>query len=233
MRLRGLVNPARPIVPAFAPLLDSGGTTKGDAARMVKAALWGAGLLALVAAAGSARADDIADKIDAARQANGRGDTLKTLAALQAAEASLAAKLVEQFARVMPPAPNGWDASAPESEPLDAVGGGLTVTRGYQNNDAVLSATLTVDNPSVANSAALFQPGPGTAEPGFAWRAVKVGAETAMLRFDSANGEGEIVLVIQSRAALQIEGSNIASEQILTDAAQGWNLALLHKLLGV
>jgi hypothetical protein len=197
---------------------------------MAKAAVLGAILLAAIAT--PVFADDVADKIDLARAANAKGDSLRALAALQTAEAAIAARLVDQFARVMPPAPAGWEATAPESEPLDAVGGGLTVTRGYQKGDSVLNATLTIDNPSVANSAALFQAAPSSGEGGTAWRAVKVGAETAMLRFDPSSGEGEIVLMVQMRAALQIEGSDIPSDQALTAAAQGWNLTLLKKLLG-
>jgi len=197
---------------------------------MSKAAVLAAILLAAIAT--PVFADDVADKIELARTANSKGDSLRALAALQTAEAAIAARLVDQFARVMPPAPAGWEATAPESEPLDAVGGGLTVTRGYQKGDSVMNATLTIDNPSVANSAALFQAGPSSGEGGTAWRAVKVGPETAMLRFDPSSGEGEIVLVVQMRAALQIEGSDIPSDQALAAVAQGWNLTLLKKLLG-
>jgi hypothetical protein len=199
---------------------------------MSKRGLWGAALVAAALIAAPAAADDVSDKLDMARAAYGKGDALRALAALQSAEGALAAKLVELFSRVMPPALDGWEATAPETEPLDSVGGGLTVTRGYQKGDSVLNATLTIDNPSVANSVSLFQSGLATGDGGGAWRAVKVGSETAMLRFDRANGEGEIVMVVQTRAALQIEGSDIPSEQTLTDLAQGWNLAALKKLIG-
>lgn len=179
-----------------------------------------------------AHADEVSDKLDAARAAYGKSDALRALEALQAIEGTLTAKLVEQFAHVLPQPLPGWEAAAPESQQLDAVGGGLTVTRGYQKGDAALNASLIVDNPSVANTVALFQTtaGPPAGEVG--WKAVKVGSEDAMIRFDPANREGEIVLAIQNRAALQIEGSEIGAEQILTDAAQQWNFALLKKLLG-
>jgi hypothetical protein len=188
------------------------------------------GLASLLAI--SAQADDISDKLDAARTAYGKSDSLRTLEALQSLEGTLTTKLVEQFAKTMPQPPSGWEASPPESQPLDAVGGGLTVTRAYQKGDAALNATLIVDNPSVANTVALIQ-SPGAPPAGeVGWKGVKIGTDDAMVRFDPANREGEIMLAIQNRAALQIEGSEIASEQILTEAAQGWNLALLKKLLG-
>ena len=203
---------------------------------MPKAALWGAALVAALVAASiadaPARADEVSDKIDAARGANNHGDMMRTLASLQSAEAAVAARLVEQMGHVLPPPPAGWEATAPESEPLDEVGGGLTVTRGYQKGESVLNATVIVDNPSVANSVALFQGGTQGGDAGAGWKPVKVGTENAMLRFDASSKEGEIVVVVQSRAALQLEGSGVGSEQELLDIAQGWNVALLKKLLG-
>ena len=177
-------------------------------------------------------ADDVSDKLDVARAAYAKSDPLRALETLQAVEGTLTAKLVEQFAKTLPQPLAGWEATSPESQPLDAVGGGITVTRGYQKGDAALNASLIVDNPSVANTVALFQStgGPPAGEVG--WKAIKVGSEDAMVRFDPANREGEIVLAIQNRAALQIEGSEIGAEQVLIDAAQGWNFVLLKKLLG-
>ena len=194
----------------------------------VRGAVFGIAVMAAV----PALADEIADKLEAARTAYSHADALRTLAALQAAETALTVKLVDQFGRIMPPPPAGWDATPSESQSLDEVGGGLTVTRGYQKGASVLTASLIVDNPSVANSIALFQPATGSTDGAVGWKPVKLGAENALVRFDPPNREGEILLVIQGRAALQIEGSEIDGEQILVDTAQGWNLVQLRKLLG-
>ena len=189
---------------------------------VVSVGVWAAGAIA-------ARADDISDKLDAARGAYARADALRALEALQAAETALTARLTDQFAKALPPPPAGWEASPPDSQPLDAIGGGITITRGYQKGEAALNAELIVDNPAVGNAQALFAPtGPAG---GAGWKSVKIGGEDALLRFDAANKDGEIVITLLGRAALQIEGSEIASDQPLTDLAQGWNLTLLKKLL--
>jgi hypothetical protein len=179
-----------------------------------------------------ARADDVGDRLAQASSAYGRGDLLRTLESVQAVQGALTGRLVEQFAKAMPPAPTGWEATAADSQPLDQVGGGLTITRGYQKGEATLNASLLIDNPAVANIAALFQPGspPPGGEGG--WKTVTIGGDAALLRFDAGNHEGEVVLAIQGRAALQIEGGEIADEKILMSAAQGWNIALIKKLLG-
>ncbi len=189
-------------------------------------------IVAALAAASAAWADEVGDRLEAARSAYARGDALRALEAVQAAQGALNGRLVEQFAKTLPPAPQGWEASVPESQPLDLIGGGITITRGYQKGEATLNASLLIDNPAVANIVSLFQPGSGPPGGEGGWKTVAVGGETGLLRFDAANHEGEIVLAIQSRAALQIEGGEIADEKILLNAAQGWNLTLLRKLLG-
>lgn len=195
---------------------------------------WTAALSVMIAASAAmpALADEAGDKLEQARSAYGRGDGLHALEALQAAQNAITTKLVEQFSHVLPPAPAGWQASEAESQPLDTIGGGLTITRGYQKGESTLNATLLVDNPAVANILALFQPNSSIAAGDGGWKSVSVGGEVALLRFDAANREGEIVIALQGRAALQLEGGEIADAQVLTATAAGWNLAQLKKLLG-
>lgn len=206
--------------------MDSG------ASRMRWYAIFGAVTAIGALCATLASADEVGDKIEAARSAYGHGDALRTLEALQAAEANLSGKLVDQFARTLPAPPAGWEATTADSQTLDSIGGGITVTRGFQKGEAALNASLLVDNPAVANILALFQPGNGAPAGDGGWRTVNIGGESALLRFDAANREGEIVMVIAGRAALQVEGSEIAADQVLIDLAQGWNLPAIKKLLG-
>ncbi|HEY1720317.1 MAG TPA: hypothetical protein VGG27_03660 [Magnetospirillaceae bacterium] len=188
--------------------------------------------MAVVAIAMPALADETGDKIETARTAYSHGDGLHTLEALQAAQSAITTKLVEQFSHVLPPAPAGWQAADTDSQTLDTIGGGLTITRGYVKGESTLNASLLVDNPAVANILSLFQPGANLASGDGGWRSVTVAGEPALLRFNAANREGEIVLAVQGRAALQVEGGEIATDQVLIDAAGGWNLAQLKKLLG-
>jgi hypothetical protein len=182
-------------------------------------------------AGGLAWADDVSDQIDAGRTAYARGDVLHALSQLQAAAALINARLSDQFAKLMPPSPAGWEAGAPETQPLDSIGGGLTVTRSYQNGDATLNATLIVDNPAVAGSVALFQSADQVVtQPG--WSRLKIGDEQALLRFDPSTRSGEVVMVIGERAVLQIEGNELAQDAPLVETARGWNVAGLRKLLG-
>lgn len=171
------------------------------------------------------RADDISVQIDSARTAYGRGDGLHTLSALQSAVNALNAKLADQLGKIMPPPPPGWDASAPEAQSLDSVGGGVAVARGYTKDTATLNAMVMVDNPAIGNGGASLNGKPG-------WSRIKLGSEEAMLRFDPQTRTGEVILLVGERALLQVEANDIGSPDALVDAAKGWNLAGLRKLLG-
>lgn len=191
--------------------------------------------LTLALAAGSQAipalaADDVSLQIESARQAYAKGDPLHSLSALQAATNTLNAKLSDQFGHMMPPPPTGWDAAAPESQSLDTVGGGLTVTRAYTHGNATLNASLIADNPAVGSTITLFQNANQIAlQPG--WSRVHIGADDAMLRYDNSVHAGEIMMVVGDRILLQIEGTDIASADVLVDAAKGWNVPAVRKLL--
>lgn len=186
-----------------------------------------------LAAVQPVRADDVAGEIDAARSAYGKGDQLHALTALQAATSLLNTHLAGQFSKLLPPAPPaGWEAAGTESQSLDSIGGGLTVTRGYVKGEATLNAALIVDNPAVSASVAMFQTAAQVAsQPG--WSRVKIGNDDALLRFDPASRSGEIMMVIGDRVLLQIEGTEIPGDDVLVETAKGWNTAGIRKLIGV
>jgi len=177
-----------------------------------------------------ALADDIAIQIDSARGAYGKGDQLHALAALQAATGQLNQRLASQFGKILPLAPRGWDSAPPESQSLDGVGGGVSVTQAYSKGESTLNASLIIDNPAVGLSASLFQGGAQVNRPG--WSRVKLGGDDVLLRFDSATRAGEVMMVIGERALLQIEGNEIGNDDVLLEIVRGWNVSALRKLMG-
>ncbi|HIJ61690.1 MAG TPA: hypothetical protein HPQ04_03260 [Rhodospirillaceae bacterium] len=177
-----------------------------------------------------AYADDIANQLDAAHITYGKGDLLRTLTNLQGLVSSLNARLVDQFAKALPPPPSGWEGNATDSQTLDGVGGGLSVARSYSKGEGMLNASLIVDNPAVAAAQSLFQSNSQvTAQPG--WSRLKLGADDALLRFDGGTRSGEIMMVIGARVLLEIEGTEIGREDILVEAAKGWNLSVVRRLI--
>lgn len=177
-------------------------------------------------------ADNVPAQIDAARAAYQKNDLPRTARALEAALADIHDRLGRAFADAMPAPATGWQADPPEFQGLGQVGGGLSVSRAYGKGETSLNATLFLDSPAVeAASALLANPAATAAQPNM--KRVKVGAEDALLRFDNSTKSGEITLVLNNRVLLEIEGENLASADILTDTAKGWNVAKIRTLAGL
>jgi hypothetical protein len=185
----------------------------------------------LAAFAIPASADDVGAKLDQARGSYAKGDAIAALSAMQDAAQILTERLVAQFGKMLPPIPSGWSAGDIDSQPLDEAGGGLTVTRGYQKDESALNASLIIDNPAVATALGLFKPVESSTPP-TDWHPVKINGEDWLLRFNKDMREGEVLAVLNSRALLQIEGTEITDSGILLNVAKGWNVPGIRKLLG-
>jgi hypothetical protein len=175
-------------------------------------------------------ADSIPTRIEAGRAAYAKGDLARAAQELEAAIADLHARLGKALTEFMPVPLTGWQAEAPESMPLSGSGGGLAVTRAYSKSESTMNASLILDSPAVSAAAGQFSANASTQAN---IRRLKVGAEDALLRWDAGNRAGEITIVLGSRAVLQIEGDGLLSGDMLVDAAKGWNVSAIRKLLGV
>lgn len=190
------------------------------------------GALAAPALVGSAGAADPGPRIDAARQALQRGDLSRTVKELEAALVEVQARLGKSLADQLPPALAGWQAEPAEVQGLGAVGGGLAVTRAYVRDQSTMNATLIMDSPAVEAAAALLANEAATAaQPNM--NRIRVGTESALLRWDGSIRSGEITMVLGSRVLLEIHGDNLKSGDVLVDAAKGWNIPGIRKATGI
>lgn len=171
-------------------------------------------------------ADTVPARLDAARAAHAKGDLARAALELESAVAELQARLGKQLAEFLPPPPAGWQAEPVETHSLAGTGGGLAVTRAYGRDDSTLNISLIIDSPAVSAAAAQLAAAP---QPNA--RKVKVGAEEAVMRWDSQGRNGEVLMVLGPRILLQIEGDSLATSDILADMAKGWNLAGIRKTL--
>lgn len=181
------------------------------------AALWVCPVLA---------ADTVPTRLDAARAAHAKGDLARAATELEAALAELQGRLGKMLGEFLPPAPAGWQAEPVEIQSLSGSGGGLAVTRAYARDDNSLNVSLIIDSPAVGSAVAQLAAAP---QPNA--RKVKVGAEDAVLRWDAQGRNGEVLMVLGPRVLLQIEGDNLATSEVLSDVAKGWNLGGIRKAL--
>jgi hypothetical protein len=197
---------------------------------VIRFAVLSLGLLFALVPASELLADEVTNQLDAARANYAKGDQLHALVALQGAVAQLSQRLTNQFSKLMPPAPRGWDSDSQEAQSLDGAGGGLGVTQAYSKGDATLNVSLVVDNPAVGASAAMIQGASSQpARPG--WTRLKLGADEALLRFDPAARSGEVMVVVGERVLLQVEANEISKDDVLLDMAKSWNTAAVRKFI--
>ena len=171
-------------------------------------------------------AESVSSRLDAARAAHARGDLARAALELDAALTELHARLGKQLGEFLPPPPTGWQADSAETQSLAGSGGGMAVMRAYGRDDSTINASVTIDSPAV--SAAVSQlaaaPQPNS-------RQLKVGGEDAVMRWDAQGRNGEVLMVLGTRALLQIQGDNLPAGEVLSDMAKGWNLAGIRKVL--
>lgn len=187
--------------------------------------------MTLVSGIPAQAADTVPDRIEAARQAYGKGDSPRAVRELQAALIELQERLGRSLSQQLPPPPSGWKAETAETEGLGQVGGGIAVSRAYTKADASLNASLILDSPAVTSAAALLANHAAiAAQPNL--KRVKVGGEDALLRWDGPSRSGEVTLVLGDRVLLEIVGDNLSSGDLLLEVARGWNLAGIRKAVG-
>ena len=190
-------------------------------------------ILALLAVSPArAAGDTVASQIDDARTLYHNGDLAKAAAQLEAALIDLQNRLGAALAPMMPPPPAGWEAAESETQGVGIVGGGITVMRAYSKGDASMNATLIMDNPAVAGTAAAFDDLPAAAaQPGM--KALEINGQSALLRWDDQVKAGELTMVLGKRVMLLVEGNDIPGPEPMIAAAKGWNIAGIRKQAGL
>jgi hypothetical protein len=177
----------------------------------------------------AAWAADVPAQLDTAKAAWAKGDLSRAAREIESALAQTQQKLGRSLVETLPAPPAGWQAEAADVQGLAQAGGGLQVGRAYTKGEASLNASILVDNASAEDVKALFASVSGTG----GTRRVKVGAEDALLRFDAANSDGEITMILGGRVVMEVQGDGIHGADILVETAKGWNIARIKALTGL
>ncbi|MBF0334706.1 MAG: hypothetical protein HQL40_13845 [Alphaproteobacteria bacterium] len=176
--------------------------------------------------------DDLPQRLDQAKLAYAQGNLTLTADLLQQALTGLYDRLAKGLAPLMPKPPNGWEASQVDFDSLGVVGGGLTVSRGYAKGDAVMNATLILDNPAALAASDLgVDPKTVAGLPGV--QVVKIGGQDAILRWEPEGRAGGVVMTLGDRVLLQVDGSDISGPDMLVQLMKGWDFGGIRKQAGL
>ncbi len=176
-------------------------------------------------------AEPVSDDIEAALKAYSRGELLKAANGLHAALDVIHQRLAEALIPLMPPAPAGWEAYDAQADTMGIAGGGMTIMKGYEKNEAALNASIVIDPEAVTGVAELLSnPAAIDAQPGMSQ--VKVNGSLALMRWDAEDRSGEIMLVLGDSVLLQVIGNGIDKSDLLVEMMKSWNVAAVRKQIG-
>ena len=156
---------------------------------------------------------------------------------LEFAISDIRKRMSELIAETFPSAPSGWSAgdvsSASEAAGAAALFGGsmgTMIERPYTQDDGngQITATLTIDNPMVQGMAAFFNnPMLMSAQPNT--ERLRIGRETAMLKWEPAQSQAEATLLLDGRIMLQVKGNRLDSPDVVADLLKDWDIEAVRE----
>jgi hypothetical protein len=179
-------------------------------------------------AGGAARADEITEGLDRARQLYERGDIGGAVTETNFALNALHQKRNALYTALFPAAPSGWtledsaDDGAGGALAAQMLGGGVVVERLYtRGDDDRIKATVIVDSPMIQALAAMVN---NPAMLGKGAKRVRIGNDNAIQQRD---GDDTELTLARGNVAIKLEGSGIKDPEILTQLMKGFDLAKL------
>lgn len=199
----------------------------------MKAWIFGAALAAAAGlAAANARADDISEGLQRARELYEQGDVAGALTETNFALNALQQKRSAAYLALFPAAPSGWtledagDDDGGSALAARMMGGGVMVQREYTQDggEGAIKATIMVENPMIQALGAMVN---NPAMLGRSAKRVRIGSDNAVLQQESGTNDAEMTLV-RGTVAVKLEGSDLKSPDILTDLMKRFDLNKLQ-----
>ncbi len=191
-------------------------------------------LAAVLTLAGAARADDVTDQLDAARQAYDSGELRGAVDSLNFAIAKIQERITAGYLQLFPEPLPGWQADAAQSDSggLASMITGTNLSRRYFRDDgAEVTLRLMADSPMLGMlNMFLSSPFMMQADPTSKPFAIK--GQRGMLKHAPDSNEYEITLMVGNRILIQAEGRGITDESTLRQYLEALDLATIQKTFG-
>lgn len=139
----------------------------------------------------------------------------------------------ERISTTFPDAPDGWsgdEVTSAGGAGAAAMLGGSILQRTYRQNagNGQLEATMMVDSPMAQGLAVMFNnPAMIAAQPNT--ERVRVGRESAIVKWESARSQAEVTVLLDSRILLQVKGQRLDSAEIAVELMRSWDFAAVRE----
>jgi hypothetical protein len=186
---------------------------------VLKIAVASVAIALLLTFAGTVWADEITDSINEALNQCNNNDYTAASESLSYALQLLGQKKGRQLQELLPQPLPGWTADEASSEMVSAVvmGGGINAERQYQRDDSSVTVSYTTDSPMLQGiMMMLSNPVFAAANGG---KLEKIKGWKAIVKYDPQDKSGSIMIVVETRTLILIEGDSVALDDLKSYAS--------------
>jgi hypothetical protein len=176
-------------------------------------------LIAVLASAANARADEVEDAIQEGLAAYKSEDYSGAASSLDYAAQLIRQKKGGELESVFPEPLDGWTADDASSEGTAAAmfGGGVTASRDYRRDDDSVSIQLVTDSPLLQGvMMMLSNPSFALADGG---KLERINGQKGIVKYDEDNRSGDINLVVDNRVLVTVEGNGVDRDELIAYAS--------------
>jgi hypothetical protein len=177
----------------------------------------------VLGAASAGHADDVTDQIQEALKAYQKKDFATATAALDAAANLIRQSKAEIWKTMLPEPLAGWTAADAEATSMGAamMGGGTTVTRQYEKEEASVEITLLSDSPMIQAMAMMFT-------------GAVSGPDNKLVVIDGrktnySKSENAYQLLVANKVLVRVSGNEGVNDQTLRSYLKGVKFAEIEK----
>lgn len=184
----------------------------------------------------SARADEVTDQLDQARQYYDGGDIAGAISELDFVVQALRGKIGQQLLETFPSPPEGWtvekgDDFGASGVPFVAAGTMLSRTYRAPDGNSSIEAQLMSGGGFLQGIAGMMMnPAVLAAQPNA--KRVRIGRETGVVTYDADEKSSQLVLDLGGKGTVMLQGKGVANGDQLVELANHWDLKKAKELLG-
>lgn len=161
------------------------------------------------------RADDVLNTIDEAVNQYKNGDYSGAASNLDYATQLIRQKKSEKMKDLLPDPLPGWEAEAAEAQAIGTAvfGGGITVTRTYKKDNAIINIDIVSDSP-VMQSLIMMINNPMLAGAS-GGKLESIGGQKAIVQYNEAAMSGEVNIIVENNIMVTVKGQKSARADIV------------------
>jgi hypothetical protein len=173
-----------------------------------------------------AGADDVIDSINEGLEYYKKGEHTSAVESLNYAAQLIQQMKGEGLESFLPAPLSGWKAEPASSQAAAAamMGGGVAASRQYNKGSSSVDVQIIADAPMLQGMIMMFSnPMLATADGG---KLERIKGEKAIVKYDAANRDGQIQIVVANRFFIVIEGNEVSKDDL-----QGYAKGIDYKKL--